>query len=113
MMAPVITGTLALPLAGRLDVRIALEDITAQDRRATTVAETHLTDVEGQVPFTLQVADIRIDPKRDYTLAARAYRRGESAPVAGTVAVHPWRQGEERPQDLSLYAFWSGKGEQR
>lgn len=104
-MAPTIAGTLSLPPIGVVDVAVSLEDITNQDGCATTIAETLLCGVEGRVPFVLDVSLTYDDPKRDYTLAARAYRQGEGQPLAGTVVVYRWRRDGDHPHVLRLQPF--------
>lgn len=104
-MAPIIAGTLSLPPTGVVDVAVSLEDITNQDGCATTIAETRLCGVEGRVPFVLDVSPTCDDPKRDYTLSARAYRQGDGPPLAGTVVVYPWRPDDNHPHILRLQPF--------
>lgn len=112
-MAPTISGMLSLPPIGTVDVAVTLEDITRQDGTATMIAMARLSGVEGEVPFLLDVPAFCQDPRRDYTLAARAYREGSAPPLAGTVAVYPWRQEDGHLHTLRLHAFGSEAGEAR
>jgi hypothetical protein len=105
MTMPLIRGLFDLPLPGRVDVEIALEDISRADARSVVVASTVLHGVQGGASFELDVPDAGLDPRHDYTLTAFATRRGAPTRLAGTVAVHPWAPGDLRVQELTLHAF--------
>lgn len=111
MKMPVIRGLFNLPLSGRADVEVALEDITQADSRSIVLTKTLLRGVEGSASFELEVPDSALEPSRDYALTAFATRPHDQARRAGTVAVHPWTPDDTRVQLLQLRAFPDGRGE--